>query len=180
MKNQLSFILGTAVVLVATGCGSSAPYQTSGKALSDQGVQVGIAGVRCSVVPKGALIGAVGAEDTYVNRVGDPVIETPTDDDRVSLAVRLQINNHSEQVAEVAEGHILLAEADLPETRAATPERAKVIEVLPGQLKKVRLAFMPPGVADCHHKFDLDLASSVGLAGTPIPLGRIDLQSNAD
>jgi hypothetical protein len=47
-------------------------------------------------------------------------------------------------------------------------------------LKKVRLAFMPPGVADCHHKFDLDLASSVELAGTPIPLGRIDLQTDTE
>jgi hypothetical protein len=180
MKNQFSFVFGTAVLLVAAGCGSSAPYQTSGKSLSDQGVQVGIAGVRCYVIPKGSLMGAVGAEDTYVNRVGYPVIETPTDEDQVSLDLRLQINNDSEQVAEVAEGHILLAEADLPETRAATPERSKVIEVLPGQLKKVRLAFMPPGVADCHHKFDLELASSVELAGTPIPLSRIDFQTNTD
>src|ERR1700690_3020502 len=75
MKSQSALVFGAAALLVGSGCGYSAPYRTSGVSLSDQGVQVGIAGVRC-----------------YVNRGSDPMIETTTDDDQVGLEVKLAIN----------------------------------------------------------------------------------------
>ena len=58
--------------------------------------------------------------------------------------------------------------------------RGTIIEVLPGKTKGVRLAFMPVGVADCHHRFDLELGSSVELDGASVPLGQIDFETNTD
>ncbi len=158
MKNQGTLVFGAAALLVAAGCGYNAPYRTSGPSLSDQGVQVGIAGVRC-----------------YVNSDADPM--TTTDDDQAGLDLKLRIENSSDQVAELSEGQIRLAEADFPMTTAAAPRRSKVIEVLPGETKQVRVAFMPTGVADCHHPFELDLGNSVEVAGSPIPLSPIDFRA---
>jgi hypothetical protein len=156
MKKQSTFVLGAAVVLLAAGCAYTAPYQSSGPSLSEQGVQVGIAGIRC-----------------YVNRESDPMIETGSGDDRLGLDVKLQINNDSDRVAEFEEGHIRLAEAETPGAQAAPPRQSKVITVLPGEIKQVRLAFMPEGATDCRHNFALDLADSVEVGGSPIPLSPI-------
>jgi len=161
MKSQSALVFGAAALLVASGCAYSAPYRTSGVSLSDQGVQVGIAGVRC-----------------YVNRGSDPMIETTTDDDQVGVDVKLQINNSSDQIAEVSEGQIRLADADIPTTEAVPPRRSKVIDVLPGETKQVRLAFMPAGAADCHRNFELELANSVELSGQPATLNPIDFEAN--
>src|SRR5208283_5999312 len=57
---------------------------------SNQGVEVGITGVRC-----------------YVNRTADPMTET-TIDDELGLEVKLAINNSSDQIAEVSEGQFRL------------------------------------------------------------------------
>ena len=158
MKNQGIGMLGAAAVLVASGCAYSAPYRTSGPSLSDQGVEVGLAGIRC-----------------YVNRGADPLTDT-TDEDQAGLDVRLQINNNSDKVAEVSEGQIRLAEADLPMAQAASPRRSKVIALLPGETMQVPLKFTPNGVADCHHRFALEFGDSVEVDGAPVPLNPIDFQ----
>jgi len=156
MKIQGTLMFGAAAVILAAGCAYTAPYQNSGPALSEQGIQVGIAGIRC-----------------YVNREGDPMTETGPGEDQVGLDVKLQINNYSGQVAELEEGHLRLADADTARSKAAPPERSKVVTVLPGESKEVRLAFMPEGSADCRHNFALELADSVDVQGSPIPLSPI-------
>ena len=158
MKTQSIGMFGAAAVLVASGCAYSAPYRTSGPSLSDQGVEVGLTGIRC-----------------YVNRGGDPLTDT-TDEDQAGLDVKLQINNNSGQVAEVSEGQIRLAEADLPMAQAASPRRAKVIALLPGETMQVPLKFTPNGVADCHHRFALEFGDSVEVDGAPVLLYPIDFQ----
>ena len=158
MKNQSIGMLGAAAVLVASGCAYSAPYRTSGPSLSDKGVEVGLTGIRC-----------------YVNRGADPLTDT-TDEDQAGLDVKLQINNNSGQVAEVSEGHILLAQADAPMAQGAPPRRAKVIALLPGETMQVPLRFMPNGVADCHHRFALEFGDSVEVDGAPVLLYPIDFQ----
>ncbi len=160
MKNQSVLAFGAAALLVAAGCGYSAPYRTTGPAMSDQGVQVGIAGVRC-----------------WVNREADPMIETTTEDDQVGLDLKLQISNNSDQIAELSEGQIRLADADIPMTAATSPGRSRVIDVLPGETKQVRLAFMPAGAADCRRNFELELANSVEVAGSLVPLAPIDFEA---
>jgi hypothetical protein len=160
MKSKNVLMFGAAGLLIAAGCGYSAPYRTSGMSLSDQGVQVGIAGVRC-----------------YVNRASDPMIETTPDDDELGLEVKLAINNSSDQIAEVSEDQIRLADADVPATRAVAPRRSKVIDVLPGETKQVRLAYMPTGAADCRRNFELELANSVEVAGSPAALSPIEFEA---
>lgn len=159
MKNQSIWMLGAAAVLVASGCGYSAPYRTSGPSLSDRGVQVGLAGIRC-----------------YVNRGADPLTDA-ADEDQAGLEVKLQISNKSGQVAEVAEKNILLTETDGPMMPAAPPRRSEVIALLPGETRQVPLKFMPRGVADCHRAFELEFADTVEVAGAPVSLSPIDFQA---
>ena len=159
MKSKNALMFGAAGLLIAAGCAYSAPYKTSGTSLSDQGVQVGIAGVRC-----------------YVNRTADPMTET-TADDELGLEVKLAINNSSDQIAEVSEGQIRLTDADIPAAQAVAPRRAKVIDVLPGETKQVRLAYMPTGAADCRRNFELELANSVEVAGSPAALSPIEFEA---
>jgi hypothetical protein len=156
MRIQRTFILGAAAAMLAAGCAYTAPYESSGPALSEQGIQVGIAGIRC-----------------YVNRESDPMIETGSNDDQVGLDVKLQVDNQSNQVAELEEGHLRLADADLPGAKAAPPRRSNVVTVLPGESKQVRLAFIPEGASDCRHNFALELADSVDVDGSPIPMSPI-------
>lgn len=156
MNKQNTLILGAAAVMLAAGCAYTAPYQSSGPALSEQGVQVGIAGIRC-----------------YVNREADPMIETGGANDQVGLDVKLQVSNYSDQVAELEEGHLRLSDADVGGLQAVPPERSKVVTILPGESKEVRLAFMPEGAADCRHNFALELADSVDVEGSPVPLSPI-------
>jgi hypothetical protein len=120
MNNQTVWMLLTAGVLLPAGCGFGAPYKMSGPSLSGQGVEVGIAGVRC-----------------YVNREQDPFPDV-IDQDQVDVDLRLQVKNNSSQDAEIAEGRIRLAEADLPAVGPATPEHSGVISVPPVGLIRFR------------------------------------------
>jgi hypothetical protein len=156
MNKQGALMFGAASAILAAGCAYTAPYQSSGPALSERGVQVGISGIRC-----------------YVNREADPMIETGGNEDQVGLDVKLQINNQSSQVAELEEGHLRLADADLPGAKAAPPRRSNVVTVLPGENTQVRLAFIPEGASDCRHNFALELADSVDVDGSPIPMSPI-------
>jgi hypothetical protein len=52
-----------------------------------------------------------------------------------------------------------------------------VVALLPGETKQVPIKFMPPGVTDCHHSFELEFADSVEIAGTPVGLQSIDFQA---
>jgi hypothetical protein len=154
MKNQTTLGFG-AFVILAAGCAYGGPYKTSGPSLSEQGVQVNVAGARC-----------------YVNREGEPYPDV-IEQDQADLDLRLQIKNDSGQVAEISEGRIRLAETDAPATAAAPPEQSGVISVPPGATTQVPLKFEPSGVDSCRHAFALEMADSVDLAGSPIALSPI-------
>lgn len=150
MKSQRILSFGVFVIL-AGGCAYGAPYKTSGPSLSEQGVQVSVAGVRCSVRKEDPELGQTQAD----------------------LDLRLQIKNDSGHVAEVSEGRIGLAETDAPTTAAAPPEQSRVIAVPPGTTRQVSLKFEPSGVDNCHQAFALEMADSVDSAGSPIALSPI-------
>jgi hypothetical protein len=154
MKNQTTLGFG-AFVIVAAGCAYGGPYKTSGPSLSEQGVQVNLAGVRC-----------------YVSREQDPYPDV-IEQDQADLDLRLQVKNDSGQVAEISEGRIRLAETDAPTTAAASPEQSGVISVPPGATTQVPLQFVPSGVDSCRHAFALEMFDSVDLAGSPIALSPI-------
>ena len=160
MRIQNALMFGAIALFAGAGCAYSAPYRTSGVSLSDEGVQVGIAGVRC-----------------WVNRGSDPMIETTSDEDQVGVDLKLLINNSSDQIAQVNEDQIRLADADAPAATAAKPTRSRVIDVLPGETKQVRLAFVPTGAADCHRNFALELGNSVEVSGSPAALNPIDFEA---
>jgi len=84
----------------------------------------------------------------YVNRTADPMTETTIDD-----------------------------ELDIPAAQAVAPRRSKVIDVLPGETKQVRLAYMPAGAADCRRNFELELANSVEVSGFPATLSPIEFEA---
>jgi len=105
------------------------------------------------------------------------MIETTTDADQVGIDLKLQIDNNSDKIAQVSEDQIRLAGADLTRMNAVPPRRSKVIDVLPGETKQVRLAFMPVGAADCHRNFELELGNSVEISGSPAVLNPIDFEA---
>ena len=154
MKNQTTLGFG-AFVILAAGCAYGGPYKTSGPSLSEQGVQVNLAGVLC-----------------YVNREDEPFPDV-IEQDQADLDLRLQIKNDSGQVAEISEGRIRLSETDAPTTAAASPEQSRVISVPPGATTQVPLNFEPSGVDSCRHAFALEMVDSVDLAGSPIALSPI-------
>ena len=154
MKNQTTSGFGAFAILVA-GCAYGGPYKTSGPSLSEQGVQVNVAWVRC-----------------YVNREDDPFPDV-IEQDQADLDLKLQIKNDSDQAAEISEGRIRLAETDAPATAAAPPEQSGVISVPPGATTQVPLKFEPSGVDSCRHAFAVEMADSVDLAGSPIALSPI-------
>jgi len=157
MKNQSRLSLAAVIGLLTTGCGYSAPYMTSGPSLSNQGVEVAIAGVSC-----------------YVNRSADMYLQG-VDPDRLGLDVKLQVQNNSGQVAQISEGRVRLADPASPATQALTPDKFQVVSVLPGETKELPLSFTTSDVLSCHHGFELILADSVEVGASPIALSPISL-----
>jgi hypothetical protein len=157
MKKQISLSLAAAVASLAVGCGYSAPYQTSGPSLSSQGVQVGITGVGC-----------------YVNRSAFMTLKG-LDADRLGLDLKLRVRNDSQQVATLSEGRMRLADPAAPAAQAVSPDKAKVVSILPGETKDLPLSFTTEKVLDCHHGFELMLADSVHLGASTIALNPISV-----
>ena len=154
MRKLKGLVLSAAVALCAESCGYSASYRTSGPSLSSQGVQVGVAGVLC-----------------HVKREQDPFPDV-IDQEQVDLAVRLQVRNGASQVADLSEGHIRLTEADAARGTAA-PEQSGVFSVDPGETRQVALHFETSSITNCHQPFELELADSVDVAGSPVALNPI-------
>lgn len=157
MKNPIKLSLASAIVSMATGCGYSAPYQTSGPSLSSQGVQVGIAGVGC-----------------YVNRSAFMTLKG-LDQDRLGLDLKLQVRNDSRQVATLSEGQMRLVDPAAPAAPAVPPDKAEVVSIPPGETKTVPVSFTTEKVLSCHHGFELVLADSVQLGASMIALNPISV-----
>jgi hypothetical protein len=157
MKNQSRLSLAAAIVSLATGCGYSAPYQTSGPSLSSQGVEVGIAGVSC-----------------YVNRSADPFLQGVAPD-ILGLDLKVEVKNNSGQAAQISEARMRLADPAAPAAEALTPEKSEIVAVSPGETKDIPLSFRTSDVLSCHHGFQLVLADSVELGASPIAFSPISI-----
>ena len=157
MKNLIKLSLASAVVSMAAGCGYSTPYQTSGPSLSSQGVQVGIAGVGC-----------------YVNRSAFMTLKG-LDADRLGLDLKLRVKNDTGQIATLSEERMRLLDPAAPADQALTPDKAKVVSILPGETKTLPVSFTTEKVLSCHHGFELVLADSVQLGASPLVLNPISV-----
>ncbi|MGA7742704.1 MAG: hypothetical protein WCE40_12775 [Polyangia bacterium] len=147
MKNQN--VLVSAVILLASGCASSTPYRPSGPPLSVQGLQIGIADVRCSLDE------------------GDHLIEL-ADQPKGVFDLKLEIKNDSARVARFSERRIRLVDFSAPAARPLTPDDAQVVSVFPGETKELPVTFTTADSLDCRHGFNLVLVDAVQL-GEPTP-----------
>ena len=157
MKTLFKLSLASAIVSMATGCGYSAPYQTSGPSLSSQGVQVGIAGVGC-----------------YVNWGADMFLEG-LEPGRLGLDLKLEVKNDTRQIATISEGRMRLVDPAAPAAQAVTPDKAEVASIRPGETKTLPVSFTTEKVLSCHHGFELVLADSVQLGASPLVLNPISV-----
>ncbi len=155
MKNQN--VLVSAVILLASGCASSTPYRPSGPPLSVQGLQIGIADVRCSMDPH---------EPPLIKLL--PQIQGVFD-------LKLQLKNDSEQIARFSVMRIRLVDSSAPGVQALTPDGAGVFSVFPGETKEFPVSFTTSGALDCHHGFQLVLADTVQIGTAPIAVSSIDI-----
>jgi hypothetical protein len=160
MKRQIRWILTIAIAFLTAACGSSTPYTMSGASFSSQGVDVDLAKASC-----------------YVNRSADMYLEGVTPD-RLGLDLKLQIKNGSDQVANLSEARILLLDAAVRATQVLTPEKPEVVSIPPGMTKQVQLRFTTSDDLSCRHGFELVLADSVDLGGTPMALSPIRLAAS--
>jgi hypothetical protein len=145
-------------VLVAAGCGHSAPLTVVGPSLSVQGVQVGIMDVSCST------------DRDYE----DPISEVNLQD-RVDFELRLWINNQSGKVVRFSERRMRLVDSTVPATPALTPDGPQVSFLLPGETKYLHVRFTTSAILNCHHKFEVVLADTVRLGEPTIPLSQISI-----
>ncbi len=157
MKSLIKLSLASAVVSMATGCGYSAPYQTSGPSLSSQGVQVGIAGVGC-----------------YVNRSAFMTLKG-LDADRLGLDLKLQVRNDTRQIATLSEGRMRLVDPAAPAAQAVTPDKAKVVSILPGETKTLPVSFTTEKVLRLPSRLRTGAGRSVQLGASTIALNPISV-----
>jgi hypothetical protein len=143
-------------VLAATaGCGYSQPYRTSGPVMAKEGVQLAVAGERCTV-----------------NRSAEQ-FPTVADDDKLDLAVDLQLKNESKNPVLVVRDRFQLTERQGTDTTTVKPLGAGVVTVLPGETTLVPLEFQQRGQLDCHHELALDPGDAVQMSGKKVALSPI-------
>jgi hypothetical protein len=68
-----------------------------------------------------------------------------------------------------------LADPAAPAAQAVSPDKAKVVSILPGETKDLPLSFTTEKVLSCHHGFELVLADSVQLGASTIALNPISV-----
>jgi len=146
MKTQ-NMLVSAAFLISA--CATTAPHREAGPPLSVQGLQVGIADVRCSLDE------------------GDHLIEL-LDQAKGVFDLKLQIKNDSGRVARFSERRIRLVDFSAPAARPLTPDDAQVVSVFPGETKELPVTFTTSDSLDCRHGFNLVLADAVQL-GEPTP-----------
>jgi hypothetical protein len=141
--------------LVATSCGYSAPYRSSGPALSKAGVEIAVVGQRC-----------------YVNRAADPY-RTTVSDDELNLELRVDVKNQSGRTAVVEPQRMVVSEmADGKRTDLRSEDKGAVT-LQPGEAKTVSLRFERTGDLDCRHELALDAGQAVTVDGQPVSLDPI-------
>jgi len=158
MNSRIAFASSTIIAGFVASCGYSTPYQTSGPALSKEGVQIAIAGDSC-----------------YVNRTGEQ-FPTTVDDDELHLSVSLQVNNESNHVALLSPERFQLVENQAGNRIVIHPHESGVLPVQPGETKMVSLDFDQQAELDCHHGLALEAPGAVAIEGTLVAIQPIQFQ----
>jgi hypothetical protein len=158
MNTRFAFVYLLAIAAPATSCGYGLPYQTSGPALSKEGVQIAIVGDRC-----------------YVNRSGEQY-PTSVSDDELHLNVNVQVKNDSNQVAWLSPAAFQLVENKAGDRIVMHPHESGTLSMSPGETKVLSLDFDQEGDVDCHHGLALEAPRAVAIEGTQIALSPIQFR----
>ena len=145
------------ILLVATfgwtaSCGYTAPYRSSGPALSKEGVEIAIAGERC-----------------YVNRSAEQ-FPTTVNDDHLNLAMRLQIRNQTGHPVHLATDNFRLSESIGGERTVMMPRESGSLSLQSGETRIVSLDFENSGALDCHHEMALEADGAIKLDSGQVKL----------
>jgi hypothetical protein len=142
--------------LAAVGaCGHSEPYRTTGPVMASEGVEMSVAGERCTV-----------------NRSGEQ-FPTVANQDKLQLAVKVQLKNESDLPVLLVRDRFQLTQEQHPTPVTMRPLQSGIVTVLPGETKSVPLAFEQRGSLDCHHDLFLDPTDGVQMGGRKIALAPI-------
>jgi hypothetical protein len=155
MKNSTRYVLSLVAAGLATSCGYTAPYRTSGPALSKEGVQITLAGEQC-----------------YVNRSTEE-FPTAVDDDVLHVGLSLQVFNHSDRVAVIALDGFQLEENAGSGQAVLHPQQSGSVTLSPGQSTSLALDYTQQPGLDCHHDLALDTRGAVAIEGKPVNLASI-------
>jgi hypothetical protein len=155
MNNSTLCVFSLVAAVSTASCGYAAPYQTSGPALSKEGVQITIAGEQC-----------------YVNRSTEEY-PTTTNDDELHVGVNLQVKNESNHVAVLSLDGFQLAADSKTDDVVMHPQESGSLSLAPGETKLVSLDFERQTQLGCHHSLALDPQHAVAIEGTPVNLASI-------
>jgi hypothetical protein len=155
MRKRTLHLLSLIAAGVSASCGYTAPYHSSGPALSREGVQI-----------------AVTAEQCYNNRL-DEQYPTALNDDQLHVGVRLNVTNGSNHLVVLSRDAFKLEETDGRSPRVMRPQENGSVSLSPGQSKSLVLNFAEETEYDCHHELALDAQGAIAVAGKPVHLASI-------
>jgi hypothetical protein len=160
MKNHTLLVFSLVTAGLATSCGYTTPYRTSGPAFSKDGVQITLAGEEC-----------------YVNRSTEQFPIALNDiDDVLHVGVNLQVRNDSKHVAVLSLDGFQLSEDTKTERLVMHPQESGSLSLAPGETKLVALDFQQQTELDCHHDLALAAQGAVAIEGRPVYLAGIHFQ----
>jgi hypothetical protein len=155
MKNRKLYGLSLIAAGVTASCGYTAPYHSSGPALSREGVQISLT-----------------AEQCYNNRF-DEQYPTALSDDELHVGVRLNVINRSNHVAILVPAAFQLEENEGNEHTVMRPAETGSLSLPPGQSTDLILNFAEEAKYDCRHDLVLDAHHAIALEGKPVHLASI-------
>jgi hypothetical protein len=129
-----------------------------------------------SATRDGVTLTVGAAPRCFVTR-DDEKLPPPTNDNRFHLRATVLVENHTDQVVQVAPEQVRLAVKG-PGTgmrSEISPLGSTVLAVQPGDREVVPLDFEGPGPIDCHRPLDIDPRNAVTMADQPVWLSPIRL-----
>ena len=88
-----------------------------------------------------------------------------SNDDRLSLGLRLQVKNEASHAAVLSLDHLRVSETVGGERQVMPPLESGALELAPGETKTVSLDFEQEGELDCHHDMVLEAAGAIAIEG---------------
>jgi hypothetical protein len=160
MNNKKLHVLSLIGAGITASCGYTAPYETSGPALSKEGVQITVAGEQC-----------------YLNRSTEE-FPTTVDDGVLHVGLKLQVANHSDRPAVVSRDGFHLEETMGSAHAVMQPEQSGSVTLSPGQSTELLLDFTHASEMglDCHQDLALNAGGAVAIEGRPTTLASIRFQ----